>query len=72
MPSISPEEQARRQHVIEQARHSTEMEGGRTDDEARAIQDQFVRGEITDTELIEKTHALVQRDIARENAEQAH
>lgn len=35
MPSISPEEQARRQHVIDQARHSTEMEGGRTDDEAR-------------------------------------
>lgn len=39
-------------------RHSTEMEGGRTSDEARAIQDMYVRGEIDEEELMRRTFAL--------------
>ncbi|WP_454778713.1 antitoxin VbhA family protein [Georgenia muralis] len=52
---ISPEEQARREQYVAEVRHSTEMEGGRSDDASRDLQDRWARGEITLEELGERT-----------------
>lgn len=52
--AISEEEKRQRAEAARQIRHSTEMEGGRTDDVARAMQDEYVRGEIDGDELIAK------------------
>ncbi|WP_454044666.1 antitoxin VbhA family protein [Cellulosimicrobium sp. Marseille-Q8652] len=41
---ISDEERAQRAADAQRIRHSTELEGGRTSDAARAIQDKYVRG----------------------------
>ncbi len=49
--TITAGEQARRVEAVRQIRHSTEMEGGRSSDEARADQDAYVRGEIGIDEL---------------------
>lgn len=49
--SINEEEQARRVEAFRQARHSSEMEGGRTSEEARADQDEFAEGRISEDEL---------------------
>ena len=49
--TITAAEQARRAEAVRQIRHSTEMEGGRSSDEARADQDAYVRGELTVEEL---------------------
>lgn len=49
--SITEEEQARRTEAFRQARHNTEMEGGRTSDEAREDQDEYAAGRITMDEL---------------------
>lgn len=57
--SISDEERARRADDAARIRHSTELEGGRTDDAARAIQDQYVRGEIDSEELVRRTKAYL-------------
>ena len=51
--SISDAERAARAADARRVRHSTEMEGGRTSDVARAEQDRFIRGEITSSELVE-------------------
>lgn len=42
----------RRRRVVDAARHSTAMEGGRCSDQALADQDAYVHGEITADELI--------------------
>lgn len=55
--TVSPEEQARRAAHVAQVRHSTEMEGGRSNDEARADQDAWVRGEISADELVARAIA---------------
>jgi hypothetical protein len=57
--SISDEERAQRAADAQRIRHSTELEGGRTDDAARAIQDMYVRGEIDGEELIRRTKAYL-------------
>ncbi len=56
---ISDEERAQRAADAARIRHSTELEGGRTDDAARAIQDMYVRGEIDGEELIRRTKAYL-------------
>lgn len=60
--SISVEEQRRRAEAFRQARASTEMEGGRTGDDARSDQDEFATGVITEEELhrrIKVRHGLL-------------
>lgn len=61
---ISATEQARRAEGLRQIRHSTEMEGGRTDDATRADQDRWARGEITTDELGDAVKASVRAYIA--------
>lgn len=55
--TITREEQQRRAEAAREIRHSTELEGGRTSDEARADQDAYVRGEISIDELIARAKA---------------
>lgn len=55
--TLSPEEQGRRATHVAQVRHSTEMEGGRNSEEARADQDAWVRGEISADELVARAIA---------------
>jgi Antitoxin VbhA len=55
--TITAAEQARRLEAVRQIRHSTQMEGGRSSDEARADQDAYARGEISSDELIARTKA---------------
>lgn len=55
--TITAAEQARRAEAVRQIRHSTEMEGGRSSDAARADQDAYVRGEISIDELIARAQA---------------
>lgn len=56
--SISDEERAQRAADAARVRHSTELEGGRSSDAARAIQEAYVRGEIDADELVRRTKAL--------------
>ena len=56
--TITPEERARRAADALRIWHSTEMEGGRTSEAARAIQDLYVRGKIDEAELMRRTVAL--------------
>ncbi|WP_065961560.1 antitoxin VbhA family protein [Curtobacterium sp. UCD-KPL2560] len=44
---LSDTECLRRQQIIDEARTSTELEGGRSSDEVHALQDRWVRGELT-------------------------
>jgi hypothetical protein len=46
MSQIDPDESARRRAAVESARHSTKLEGGRSDAEVHAIQERWVSGEI--------------------------
>ena len=57
--AISDKERALRENDVRQARASTELEGGRTSDEARAIQDAYVRGEIDYEEFGRRTRAYL-------------
>lgn len=47
-----------RRWQMRQIRHSTELEGGRTSDAARAIQDRWVEGAISDDDLMRLTAEL--------------
>lgn len=49
-----------RRQATERIRHSTEMEGGRSSDAAREIQDRWDRGEINADELVQLTKELHQ------------
>lgn len=49
--TITAAEAARRRAIVEDARHSTALEGGRSTDEVHAIQDRWASGEITLDEL---------------------
>jgi hypothetical protein len=64
-PSITDEEYQQRLFDARMARHSTMLEGGRTPPEARAIQDQYVRGEIDGDEMHRLTMALVRRLLTK-------
>lgn len=44
---ISPEEQIKRRYNVEQAFHSTRLEGGEPSKESIDLADRWVRGEIT-------------------------
>lgn len=55
--TITAAERARRAEAVRQTRHSSEMAGGRSSDEARADQDAYVRGEISIDELIARAKA---------------
>lgn len=49
---ISQAEAERRRRSVDRARHSTEMEGGRSTAEDRAVQEAYVRGELTLDEYV--------------------
>lgn len=51
---IAPEEQARRAEDAVRIRHSTRMEGGQTPLETIADQEEFVRGEIDEAEMVRR------------------
>ena len=51
---ITPQEQARRRRAVDAARHSSEMEGARSDEPTRADQEAYVRGELTVDDLLER------------------
>lgn len=60
--TISDQESDRRVEAFRQARANSEMEGERTSDAARADQDAFAAGEITEEELhrrIKDRHGLL-------------
>lgn len=65
---LTTEQIEERRWSIEQVRHSTELEGGRSNDAARSIQDRWVRGEIDDDELVRLTQELHRETVAREDA----
>lgn len=46
-PRVSPDEQAERQKTFKYAQHSLRLEGFELSDEARALFDRYVRGELT-------------------------
>lgn len=52
--AISAQERARRQAIVDAARHSSELEGGRSSDHARADQDAYVEGLLELDELLRR------------------
>ncbi|WP_446719776.1 antitoxin VbhA family protein [Isoptericola sp. F-RaC21] len=56
--TINDDERTRRTADVARVRHSTELEGGRSSDAARALQDAYARGEIDGDELVRRTRAL--------------
>ncbi|HEY3514523.1 MAG TPA: antitoxin VbhA family protein [Kribbella sp.] len=56
--TVGEAEQAQRAAQVASVRHSSALEGGRSTDAARALQDQYVAGEISIEELVERTRAL--------------
>lgn len=59
MTGVSTGECARRRVAVDEARHSTEMEGGRVSEPAQADLARYVAGELTSDELIERAHQRV-------------
>ncbi|MEV0287910.1 antitoxin VbhA family protein [Kribbella sp. NPDC050820] len=55
---VSDAEVTRRTGAVTSVRHSTALEGGRSTEAARALQDAYAAGEITLEELGERTKAL--------------
>ena len=51
---ITAQERARRRRAVDAARHSSEMEGARSDEPTRADQEAYVRGELTIAEALER------------------
>lgn len=47
-----------RQKALAGVRHSSEMEGGRSSDAARKLQQRWARGEISASELVKQTNDL--------------
>lgn len=54
---LDPVERDRRQQIVDEARTSTALEGGRASDAVHELQDRWVEGEIT----LEQMHAEVRR-----------
>lgn len=44
---MTPEEQAKRRYIVEQAFHNTRLEGLETSQESRDLSEQWIRDEIT-------------------------
>lgn len=59
---ITAKEQARRRAIVEEARHSSEMEGGRSSEVDRALQEAYVRGELTLDQFLERATDARGRD----------
>lgn len=55
-------ERQRRRAVVAAARHSSEMEGGGTTPAARAVQDAWVRGDLTLDEYLDRVVRNVTAD----------
>ena len=51
---VIPQEQARRRKAVDAARHSSEMEGARSDEPTRTDQEAYVRGELTVDDLLKR------------------
>ncbi len=54
---VSAVEYARRRSAVDEARHSSEMEGGRSTPEGHADQEAYVAGEISVDQLVEQTRS---------------
>lgn len=54
--NLTADEQNARRRAVDDARHSIEMEGGRSSDAMRAAEEAYVRGEIEIDDLV--AHAL--------------
>ena len=63
--SISERERSRRALAVSEARHSLAMEGLTVDEETRADQDAYVRGELSAEELTGRGHAHVRDLVAK-------
>lgn len=59
LTGVSALARARRQGAVDDARHSTEMEGGRVSEAAEADLAQYVAGELSTDDLIERAHRRV-------------
>lgn len=57
-PGVVADELARRARELILVRHSTALEGGVTDDHARAVQDEWAQGLISTDEMIARTRRL--------------
>lgn len=57
--------------AVAEARHSTEMEGGRSGPAARELQDRYVNGEFDVDELGRRTRVLYGLEPGREEDQQA-
>ncbi|MHA7304229.1 antitoxin VbhA family protein [Arthrobacter sp. TMN-49] len=57
---LTPAQVVERQSALADIRHSTEMEGGRSSDQARALQGRWARGEIDADEMVELTKEIHQ------------
>jgi hypothetical protein len=55
---LTEAERARRQQIVDEARVTTELEGGSSSNEARALQDRWVRGELTRAEMSAEVRRL--------------
>lgn len=64
---ISDREKRRRARKVAEARHSSQMEGLVSDEQTRADQDAYARGELSADELVERGRANV-RDWVSEAA----
>ncbi len=73
--NLSPEERAERHQILFEIRASSALEGGRSSDEAHALQDRWADGEITLDELhelIDELHPTTNRpDVMRGTAGEA-
>ena len=58
---LDPEELEERRWSVAQVRHSSEMEGGGSGPEARALQDRWAKGEISGDDLVRLTRELHQQ-----------
>ncbi|HEY3561804.1 MAG TPA: hypothetical protein VGL05_30270 [Kribbella sp.] len=56
--------------AVASVRHSTELEGGRSTDAARALQDQWVKGDIDLDELGRRTRALHGLPVAPDDVDE--
>ena len=52
-PTITAREQARRAHIVSLARLGVEIEGWRSSEATRALQDAYVRGDLELDDLVD-------------------
>ena len=54
-PTITARERARRAHIVALARLGVELEGWRSSETTRALQDAYVRGDLELDDLVART-----------------